>query len=64
MTRDSVRYLAIAVIGGLLVVGSAGAGAAPPTPASNEAELLAVLRSDAPEADKALTCKLDRKSVV
>lgn len=57
MTLESVRHLAIAVIGGLLAISAAGAGAAPPTPASNEAELLAVLRSDAPEADKALTCK-------
>lgn len=31
--------------------------AAPPGPASSEAELVAVLRSDAPEADKAITCK-------
>ena len=57
MTLESVRHLAIAVIGGLLAISAAGAGAAPPTPASNEVELLAVLRSDAPEADKALTCK-------
>lgn len=33
------------------------AASAAPGPASSEAELLAVLRSDAPEADKAITCK-------
>ena len=31
--------------------------AAPLGPASSEAELVAVLRGDAPEADKAITCK-------
>lgn len=43
--------LAVTVFAGTTVF------AAPPGPASSEAELLAVLRSDASEADKAITCK-------
>ncbi len=41
----------------LALVVSTTAWAATPGPASSETELLAVLRSDAPEADKAITCK-------
>lgn len=48
-----LRMLCLAVV----VLAGPTAWAVTPGPASSEAELVAVLRSDAPEADKAITCK-------
>lgn len=52
MTRLATAWLAVPA----LAVMASAAGAVP-APTSTEAELLAILRSDAPEADKAITCK-------
>ena len=50
-----IRELRVALMAGLMCL--AGATAAATGPQATEAELLAVLRSDAPEADKAISCK-------
>jgi HEAT repeat protein len=52
MTRRTVLWLAVPAL-----VLAAFPALAEPGPNSSEAELLAVLRSDAPEADKAISCK-------
>jgi HEAT repeat protein len=52
MRKTMVRWLALPA----LVLAALPAAAAP-GPTTSEADLLAVLRSDAPEADKAITCK-------
>ena len=50
-----IRELRVALMAGLMCL--AGAMVAATGPQATEAELLAVLRSDAPEADKAISCK-------
>lgn len=51
----SVVFLAALIV---MAAASAGAGDDPNTSPEKEKELLAVLRSDAPAAEKAITCKL------
>ena len=50
-----VVFLAALIV---MATTSAGAGDGPNTSPEKEKELLAVLRSDAPAAEKAITCKL------
>jgi HEAT repeat protein len=60
MTKRKTMKKLIAAVGVcvvLSVIAGATKAAAAPGPTSSEADLVAVLRSDAPEADKAITCK-------
>lgn len=52
MPNTTLRWLALPAL-----MLAAFPAAAAPGPTTSEADLLAVLRSDAPEADKAITCK-------
>jgi hypothetical protein len=53
--RPTPRVVAILIVACAATIHGPGVRAAEPT--AKEQELLAVLRSDAPEADKAITCK-------
>jgi len=57
LRRLSVLAQVLVLVPLLVLVLVASAARAAPGPTASEAELLAVLRSDAPEADKAITCK-------
>jgi hypothetical protein len=57
LTRHSARAVVFAALFAALAAASARADDAAKASSEKEKELLAILRSDAPAADKAITCK-------